>query len=251
MAQKHQQLIHQFHRHLQHLGYNKNSQWMLPSVVSEFLEVQQITDFTEVPPSQITEHYEYLQSRPNKRTGESLSEQYIRHHLYGLKVFFQWLIDRGIIHTHPMSVLSFPKPSVKKREILTEAEIQGLYQYCETYKEKALLSLFYGCGLRKSEGIKLNLKDVAFKTGLLYVRQGKGAKRRVIPMAREVEQNLKNYLRKERKAKAGEPAFMCNMVGSRMRGNSYYKPLKKLLKKAEIDKDISCTACAIPLPPIY
>src|SRR5690554_7783862 len=93
---------------------------------------------------------------------------------------------------NPISGLEFPTPKTKPREILSLKEINQLYDTCENYWQRAVLGIYYGCGLRRSEGINLNIKDVHFRSSLLYVREGKGAKRRVVPMSENVKNDLLN-----------------------------------------------------------
>jgi integrase/recombinase XerD len=187
----------------------------------------------------ITKHHEYLQTRPNKRKPGALSESHINHHVYALKLFFKWLEANGKITSNPISGLEFPTPKQKAREILSLKEIKQLYNACETYKERVILSIYYGCGLRRAEGIQLDLKDVHFRTSLLYVREGKGAKRRVVPMNEQVKQDLYHYVLQERKAKANETSFLVGQMGRRMNPNQVIRILKKLLEKTGIEKEIT------------
>lgn len=223
---------------LERLGYSQGSVQMLPSCLLEFME---FTDksINEVQSQDVVAYHQYLQERPNKRSIGGLSEKYISHHIYALKVFFAWQEDSGYINHNPMNGFDFKTPEIKQREVLTQSEIRQLYNATETYREKAILSLFYGCGLRRSEGAKLNLKDIDFKNDLLYVRTGKGGKRRVVPMSEKVKQHLENYAQKERVRETKEAAFMINRIGKRMTGNTFNNCLKTLLHKAGIDKNIS------------
>ena len=234
-----EKIINRFKVHLERLGYSKTTLYMLPKCVKEFLEVQKIKALDTITPVQIQQHHEYLQTRPNKRRPGGLSESHINHHVYALKTFFKWLEANGEIQINPISSLEFPSPKTKPREILTPDEIRKLYDTCENYRERAILSIYYGCGLRRTEGIKLDLKDVHFRTGLLYVREGKGAKRRVVPMSKQVQDDLKTYAYKERKAKPGEPAFLIGHTGTRINENRASKILKTLLEKAEIKREIT------------
>jgi len=234
-----EELINRFKTHLERLGYSKTSILMLPKCVKEFLEVQQVRELTSIIPAQIQHHHEYLQTRPNKRRPGGLSESHINHHIYALKTFFKWLEANGEIRINPISGLEFPSPKTKPREILTPEEVRKLYETCENYRERAILSIYYGCGLRRTEGIKLDLKDVHFRTGLLYVREGKGAKRRVVPMSKQVQDDLKTYAYKERKAKPGETAFLIGQMGKRLSGDMASKILKALLEQAGIKKEVS------------
>lgn len=74
---------------------------------------------------------------------------------------------------------------------------------------------------------------------MLYVREGKGKKRRVVPINEKVLQDFKNYLYKERFAQQGEIAFITNQNGIRTSGNYYNKTIKTLIEKADIRKEIS------------
>jgi integrase/recombinase XerD len=112
-------------------------------------------------------------------------------------------------------------------------------------REKALLALFYGCGLRRSEAEKLNIDDVNFKNQLLYVRMGKGKRRRVVPMTEQVKRDLENYYKNERIIYTKEltadnqKALMLNNHGNRMLGNGYWNKFKCLAQKAGLPKQIS------------
>jgi integrase/recombinase XerD len=229
--------IEQFRRHLQRLGYGKTSVQMLPSCVADFLKytskfIQNITS------QDILNYKTYLEQRP-KRTGPGgLSESYIHHHIYGLKLFFAWQQSRGVLLINPMSSLSFKSPKSKKREILSVVQIKELYGLADV-KERVVLSLFYGCGLRRSEGEQLNLKDVSFKSGLLYVRKGKGGKRRVVPMSEKVIEDLQMYVDSERKWTIKSDALVHNIRGRRMSGDSYNRILKSLLKRTELKGQIT------------
>jgi integrase/recombinase XerD len=216
----------------------------LPGCVHDFLTRQQVIDLQQVAPEMIISYHTYLQQRPNKRRPGGLSESFIHHHIYSLRVFFDWLEQGGQIDENPMSYLQFPKPTSKPREVLSTIEMKELYQTCSTLREKAVLHLFYGCGLRRSEGVQLNIRDIHLRSGLLYVRQGKGGKSRTVPLTDTITEDLKNYYYHERGSyiKAltadNQQAFILNNRGNRMKGNGYNILLKRLLERAAINKEI-------------
>jgi len=232
----------QFKIHLERLGYSKSSQSMLPACVAEFLsqlEEKGIYHLHNIQPGHIQTHYEYLTQRPNKRKPGGLSSRMITHHLYAIRLFLNYQEQIGNIAENPISGLYFPQPESKEREILTTEEIKQLYDISETYREKAIIGLFYGCGLRRNEGVALNVKDISFNSSLLYVREGKGNKRRVVPINEKVKDDFKNYLYNERFAMTNETAFITNGRGKRTSGNSYNITIKALIQRAEIPKEIS------------
>lgn len=231
-------IVFQFRQYLTHVGYSRTSLLMLPNCLNDFLGftskiVQNITT------QDIKNYHKHLQERPNKRRAGGLSESYINHHIYSLRLFFGWQLEIKALNECPISCLTFKTPISKPREILTKAEALILYESSETLKQKALLGVFYGCGLRRSEGEKLDLKDVHFRSGILYVRKGKNSKRRAVPMSEKVNQDLKNYVYKERFTSENETAFFTNQLGTRMRGLTHSRILKELLNTSKISKTIS------------
>jgi integrase/recombinase XerD len=231
-----------FFLHLKTLGYKLATCEMLYRCVQEFLykqEAENIFDLNQIISTDIEEHHQYLQHRPNRKKAGTLSEMMIYHHMYALRVFFNWLEQLQAIAENPMSSLQFSQPRHDTRTILTQDEIKTLYEACTTLKERAILHLFYGCGLRRSEGQKLNVNDVQFRSKVLYVREGKGSKSRIVPLSETISEDLKNYLYQERKAKYGEQAFITNKKDTRMRGDGFNKAFKEILLRSNISKSVS------------
>ena len=245
-------LLKEFTNYLRILGYSPGTVKLLPGYVKEFLISQEQKSLsgkglrvTDITPADIQLHYEYLQNRPNKTQGGALSASIITSHLFALRIFFKWLEQAEIIHSNPISSLNFPYPEYQYRTALTQEEITKIYEATETLRDKAMLGLFYGCGLRRAEAEKLNTEDIKLREKILIVREGKGYKRRVIPLAEKVKDDLENYYLNERQFYIASPhlgghrgAFMLNNKGERMTRNSYYPRLKYLLKKAGIEQKI-------------
>lgn len=231
-----------FRDYLSRLGYSKGSIYMLPNCVKEFLDYHHTTGLQSFTQQHIHQFYEWLHIRPNKLKCGGLSEMMISHFIYSLKVFFNYLEETGQINYNPISVMKFKRPKSNSREPLTQKEINKLFEVATTPREKTLLHLFYSCGLRRSEAEALNINDIHFKQQLLYVREGKGAKRRAIPMTGKVAAALENYYLNERtniKAHHDQEAFILNRTGSRMRGDSYNKAVKEIIRKAGITKEVT------------
>ena len=118
-----------------------------------------------------------------------------------------------------------------------------MYAACDGDRQRAILHLLYGCGLRRSEAEALNVRDVDHAGGLLYVRSGKGRKRRVVPLSERVGAGLKNYQRRERWRWVREdrrtPAFLLNDRGGRMLGNTIGRRLTELVAASGVDRRIT------------
>jgi integrase/recombinase XerD len=240
------ELLQDFSLYVERVGYNKGSQTALPSCVQEFfhwLEQKGINQLAQITPELIRKHYDYLGERPNYNRGGNLSDSMINHHIYALKTFMNYQEQQGRISSNPFGVLTFPRPEYKARQVLTLEEIKALYEVAENMRDKVMLSLFYGCGLRRTEAIKLNINDIHFKGQLLYVRSGKGKKRRVVPLTEQVKTDLQNYYLYERSlyvrdiTRDNQSAFVLNNRGNRMR--EYWKRLKYLVKLAGLPEQVS------------
>lgn len=232
------EITEKFKTHLQQLGYSKSSTNMLPACVLDFLQYTNTTEAKQINQEQIQSFYEYLQNRKHKRKDEALSETFINHNIYSLRVFLNWLEQTGEIKTNPISNLKFKRPKVNTREPLSQNEIKQLFENACTSKEIAFLHLFYSCGLRRTEAENLNTSDIHFSKNILYIREGKGAKRRAIPINEKVKKELENYYNSER-AKVSNEAFILNRTDERMKGNSYNRALKEIIKRTEIQKEIT------------
>jgi integrase/recombinase XerD len=237
-------LIASFKAWLYQLGYSEGTRNMLPACVREFLQQQRVTDIQCIEPRQISDFYTWLQTRPLKKRSGALSEMMIHHYVYALKTFFSWLEITGQIYYNPISGLVFPQPAQNSREPLSREEMKRLFEAATSGKETALLHLFYSCGLRRSEGEALNIADVRYKEQLLYVRSGKGAKRRVVPMTAAVAKELEAYWLEERcgysaKKVKDEEAFMLNRIGKRMSGAGYNDLFKILAGRAGLSAEIT------------
>lgn len=237
-------LVNSFAAWLYQVGYSDSTQNMLPACVREFLEQQQITGIAYIEPQQVKDFYTWLPTRPLKKRSGALSEMMIHHYVYALKTFFTWLEITGQIDYNPISGLVFRRPAQNGREPLSRSEVAHLFEAATHGKERALLHLFYSCGLRRSEGEALSIADVRYKERLLYVRAGKGAKRRVVPMTAAVAKELETYWLQERcgdsaKKVKDEEAFMLNRIGKRMSGAGYNDLFKVLTSRAGLSPDIT------------
>ena len=84
------------------------------------------------------------------------------------------------------------------------------------------------------------MRDVQLRRAMLYVRSGKGGRRRVVPMSGQVVKDLAAYAYGQRneQRKQNEQAFFINQIGTKMRGQSFYKLLKRLCKRVGLSCDI-------------
>lgn len=230
-------ILHAFKNYLYQVGYSATTQYMLPACVQEFLEQQGITDIPCIEQEKVQRFYAYLHTRPLKKRAGALSGRMISHYVYALKTFFTWAELTGQLDYNPISGLKFKRPQQHHREPVSKEAIQQLFAATSTLQQTALLHIFYSCGLRRSEGEALNIQDIHFKEQLLYVREGKGARRRVVPLTGTVSSDLEQYYLQERRLRTAKTAtdakaFLLNRVGSRMSGDQCNRAFKQLAAKA-------------------
>jgi len=241
------QSVKSFREYLYALGYQSHSCESSPANVKEFLyrmEMHGIYHQSDITSEDIEEYYEYLQTRPNYRREGGLSSKAISTQMCSLRRYFDYLEQTGQLTENPYSSLNYPCAASSPSDILTQEEIKQLYGAARSLREVAILNIFYGCGLRKSEAEKLNTEDIHFKNRILYVREGKGKKRRAIPITEKIEKELKGYYLHERSTYISsltpdnEKAFILNKWGTRMNGPSYFTLIKEIAKNAGIKKRV-------------
>lgn len=213
--------------------------------VGEFLqrlEVQGKMQLDLVEKSDLEEHLTYLQTRPS-RVGGALSLHTIGGYVFSLRLLFDYAERHGLNGGNPLAGLALPTPPKSERYVATRAEVNALYEAAkDSPRLAAILHLLYGCGLRRMEAEALNLGDVDYRSALLYVRRGKGKKRRVIPLSEGVASGLKSYHKKERWRWATDQsgkAYLLNDRGNRMLGGTIWKRLAVLVKKAGVSQCIT------------
>jgi integrase/recombinase XerD len=236
-----------FREYLYALGYRPHTCESSPANVKEFLyrmEMRGVLRQSDITREDIEEYYEYLQTRPNYRRAGGLSSKAISMQMSTLRRYFDYLEQTGQLTANPYSSLHYPSAISSPSDILTQEEIKQLYGAARSLREIAILDIFYGCGLRKSEAEKLNTEDIHFRTRILYVREGKGKKRRAIPITEKIAGELKRYYLHERSTYISsitpdnETAFILNKWGTRMNGPSYFTLIKEIAKNTEIKKRI-------------
>ena len=131
------------------------------------------------------------------------------------------------------------------REILTQEEVQALYHTTEEsilgLRDRAILSIYYGCGLRSKEGRFLEMDDVLLDRRLLHVRRAKTQQERYVPFMKSQRDDFFLYLKECRPQLAREHSagwFLLNNQGRQASADFLLTRLKSLLSEAGIKKRI-------------
>jgi integrase/recombinase XerD len=231
-----------FTQWLRILNFEPTSQRDMPKMLAEFLEYlenQNCNHVHEIQESHLKGYLEYLHERPNHKWGGGLSKNYIRKQLQVIKKFSRYLTESG---QESFTVkLRIKGKSTNIKSILTREEISKLYDATKDdvpgMRDRAMLALYYGCGLRKNEGVNVNVSDILLEKDLVYVRKGKGYKERYVPLSGQSKTDLENYIQYARSYLVNgkkEDALLLGKQGKRFR--SAYGRLQQLRATARIKK---------------
>ena len=228
------------------LGYAKSTVDTLPRRVNELFEhaeIQGIYKLSDIQSKHIRAYYETLKTRKSQQTGALLRNSTLNGIIRAWRLFAHYLeeTDQGTLNVD----LPYEIDESIEREILTTTEVRALYNAADEsilgLRDRAILSVYYGCGLRCNEGLSLNLSDVMVENGMMYVRKGKGYKERYVPFTEAVKTDFRLYLHECRPKLVKQPseeAFLVSNKGRRISSTAQTKRLKELLKLSGITKPI-------------
>ncbi len=145
-----------------------------------------------------------------------------------------------------MNVIRMENDIIKERSILTREEIQLLYAATTEcpmgIRDRAMLSIYYGCGLRKTEGVQLDVSDVLIERRMLYIRKSKNNHQRYTPVTEANLKYIEQYIYNARPLlvsdKSSEHALFVSERGCRINKGTMYIRLKGLQEKANLTKEI-------------
>ncbi|MAU27395.1 MAG: tyrosine recombinase XerD [Muricauda sp.] len=164
----------------------------------------------------------------------------------GLRGFFNYLIFEDYRPDNPMDLIESPKIGRKLPDTLSTEEIDRLIAAIDLSKpegqrNKAILETLYGCGLRVSELVGLQLSDLYFDEGFIKVT-GKGNKQRFVPVGDTTQKYIniyRNEIRAHQTPKAGhENILFLNRRGKQLTRAMIYTIIKRLAEKIGLKKNI-------------
>ena len=167
--------------------------------------------------------------------------------LSGLKSFYRYLIQEKICEEDPTLLVSSPSIGRHIPEVLSYEEIVSMMETIDLsqqfgHRNKAIIEVMYGCGLRVSEVISLNISDIYMKDEFIRII-GKGSKERLVPIGKKTLNELMLYIKGERlhqeiQAKYSDKVFI-SARGTSLTRQSVFLLVKSLAEKAGIKKTIS------------
>jgi len=160
------------------------------------------------------------------------SASYQNQVINAIKLFYRNRFDR----TMEVDFIQRPRREKRLPNILSKLEVKSILESPINLKHRAMLSLIYACGLRRSELLNLTLKDVLSDRHLLFIRQSKGKKDRMLPISNKLITMLREYYR------AYKPKiwlFEGQIPGEKYSERSLQLVLNQALNKAKINKPVT------------
>jgi integrase/recombinase XerD len=212
-----------------YMNYRRYSQNTIKTY-SDALEVF-FRFFNDKPPENINID-DLIQFNTEYILKKKLSASYQNQVINAIKLFYRNRFNRS------MEVDFIQRPRREKRlpNVLSKDEVKSILEAPNNLKHRAMLSLIYACGLRRSELLNLTLKDILSDRGLLFIRQSKGEKDRVVPISIKLIEMLRDYY------KAFKPKtwlFEGQFPNTKYSEKSLENVLKQSLSKAKITKKVS------------
>ncbi len=241
-----------FREWLQLLNYSKSGIDRMPRQLAEFFSwlekearlpdgqgVKEISSITRTHTKLFYHHLKY--HRKSQNSGEFLKSSTLNSYIHCLKLFAHYLEETG---QGKLTIdLPYEPKEVTRREILTLKEIDSLYNATtddeKGLRERAILSLYYGCGVRSNEGIQMNLEDVMTDKKMVYVRKGKQYKERYVPFVAHQQKDFLLYLKHCRPQLLRNPeeqAFLLGNQGKRIGYGLLLGTLKRLQERTADEK---------------
>ncbi len=165
--------------------------------------------------------------------------------LSSFRSFFDWLVMEGDRKDNPCDPIDSPKLGRYLPEVLSVEEVTSIIDSVDTSKwtgkrDRAVLEILYGCGLRVSEAVGLKISNVYLEEGFVRV-VGKGDKERIVPMGEMAAEAVKEYLaaRPEPASPQYDDILFLNRFGKAISRVALFSMVKRQAMAAGVNKEIS------------
>src|SRR3989454_3663693 len=176
-----------------------------------------------------------------------LSKTSVARSLAAVRSLYRWLAQEGVVEQNPAALVSTPKlpkklprvPTIEEMNSVLDGEMPQVASFPE--RDRLMLELLYGCGIRNSELIGINLDDIRLSAEAILIR-GKGKKERYVPFGGSVRAALLCYLplRSQKLAvyKKKTNALLINQRGGRLTTRSVGRIIKKIAVAKGLSPDV-------------
>ena len=217
---------------------------MSPNTVTSYChDIREFLSLTGKNPSEICS--DDISAYLGKATAAGLSKRSSARLLSSMRSFFSWCVEEGQVKENPCDRVESPKLGKYLPEVLTVDEVSAIIESVDLNaqygrRDRAILEVLYGCGLRVSEAASLRLSHIHLEEGFVDVI-GKGDKQRLVPLGEMAADAILAYLptRPEPASMAFDDYLFLNRFGKPLSRVSIFNLVKNQAMAAGINKEIS------------
>jgi integrase/recombinase XerC len=178
---------------------------------------------------------------------KGLGKTSVARSLAAVRSLYRWLAQEGIVEQNPAALVSTPKlpkilprvPTVEEMNSVLDGNMPEVASFPE--RDCLMLELLYGCGIRNSELVGIDVDDVRVSTLAILIR-GKGKKERYVPFGDAVKSALATYLPARQlilaELRKNAPALLINQRGGRLTTRSVGRIIKKIAVAKGLSPDV-------------
>jgi len=179
--------------------------------------------------------------------GKGLGKTSVARSLAAVRSLYRWLAQEGTVEQNPAALVSTPKlpkklprvPTVEEMNSVLDGKMPEIASFPE--RDRLMLELLYGCGIRNSELVGINVGDVRISAEAILIR-GKGKKERYVPFGDAVKSALGIYLPRRQlvlsEFRKNTPALLVNQRGGRLTTRSVGRIIKTIAVAKGLSADV-------------
>jgi len=151
-----------------------------------------------------------------------------------VRCFFNFCLREEWIEKSPMARVKMPQVEKREPQVYTPEQIRTILKACISARDKAMILFLLDTGLRASELLALNVRDVDMGVGTVRVLQGKGQKDRTVYVGATARKALHAYYMTRRRVAPGDPVWLASTGGKRLLRNGMTQAMRRLSKRTGI-----------------
>jgi integrase/recombinase XerC len=183
----------------------------------------------------------------SRRYQKGLSKTSVARSLAAVRSLYRWLAREGVLEQNPAKLVATPKlpkklprvPTIEEMNSLLDGQMPETAAFSE--RDRLMLELLYGCGIRNSELTGINLDDIRLSAEAILIR-GKGKKERYVPFGESARKALTAYLPARQtalaKSRNRSNALLINRRGGRLTTRSVGRIIKKIAVAKGLSPDV-------------
>ena len=164
--------------------------------------------------------------------------------LAAVRSFYRWLAQEGVVEQNPAALVSTPKlpkklprvPTIEEMNTVLDGQMPEVASFPE--RDRIMFELLYGCGIRNSELIGINLEDIRLSSEAILIR-GKGKKERYVPFGDSVKAALAVYLPLRQQTLAERKKITTALLINQRGGRITTRSVGRIIKKVAVAKGLS------------